>query len=103
MASKNYASFMDIEQRDQKIADMFKVLGEPNRIEILRILYHAGRELTCSEVSGQLNLSKSTVSYHFRAMRLAGLTHTRQVAQTKYLSINETTFDRFLPGFLATL
>ena len=92
---------MNIEQADQTMANIF--LGEPHRIEILRILYHAGRELTCSEVSAQLNLSKSTVSYHFRAMRLAGLTNTRQVAQIKYLSINTTAFDRFLPGFLATL
>ena len=94
---------MNIGQADQTMANIFKVLGEPHRIEILRILYHAGRELTCSEVSAQLNLSKSTVSYHFRAMRLAGLTNTRQVAQIKYLSINTTAFDRFLPGFLATL
>ena len=85
---------MNIEQADQTMANIFKVLGEPHR---------AGRELTCSEVSAQLNLSKSTVSYHFRAMRLAGLTNTRQVAQIKYLSINTTAFDRFLPGFLATL
>ncbi|WP_424321592.1 ArsR/SmtB family transcription factor [Lacticaseibacillus chiayiensis] len=94
---------MDIEQEDKTLANIFKVLGEPHRIEILRILYHAGRELTCTEVSAQLNLSKSTVSYHFRAMRLAGLTNTRQVAQTKYLSINTTVFEQFLPGFLATL
>ncbi|MDN6052798.1 MAG: ArsR/SmtB family transcription factor [Lactobacillus sp.] len=94
---------MDIEQTDQKLATIFKVLGEPHRIEILRILYHAGRELTCSEVSTQLKLSKSTVSYHFRAMRLAGLTHTRQVAQIKYLSINTALFEQFLPDLLATL
>ncbi|MDN6716895.1 MAG: helix-turn-helix domain-containing protein, partial [Lacticaseibacillus paracasei] len=42
---------MNIEQADQTMANIFKVLGEPHRIEILRILYHAGRELTCSEVS----------------------------------------------------
>ena len=94
---------MNIEQQDQTLATIFKVLGEPHRIQILRILVHAGRELTCSEVSSRLALSKSTVSYHFRAMRLAGLTHTRQVAQVKYLSINTTVFDQYLPGFLATL
>ncbi|WP_243674540.1 ArsR/SmtB family transcription factor [Lentilactobacillus kisonensis] len=82
---------------------MFKTLSEPNRIRILRILYHSGRELTCSEISDQLNISKSTVSYHFKALRHAGLTTTRQVAQTKYLSINQKTFKEYLPAFLDSL
>jgi DNA-binding transcriptional ArsR family regulator len=94
---------MTIEQEDQHLAAIFKVLSEPNRIRILRILYHAGRELTCSEISQQLNISKSTVSYHFKALRLAGLTNTRQAAQTKYLSINEHAFNRYLPHFLDSL
>ncbi|ERL65851.1 ArsR/SmtB family transcription factor [Schleiferilactobacillus shenzhenensis] len=94
---------MNIEQEDNRLAAIFKVLSEPNRIRILRILYHAGRELTCSEISQQLNISKSTVSYHFKALRLAGLTNTRQEAQAKYLSINRAAFDRYLPHFLETL
>ena len=38
------------ETPEETMANIFKVLGETHRIEILRILYHAGRELTCSEV-----------------------------------------------------
>ncbi len=96
---------MDIEQntQDQKLAEIFKTLSEPNRIRILRILRHANRELTCSEISQQLSISKSTVSYHFKALRFAGLTRTRKEAQIKYLSINAKTFDQYLPGFLETL
>lgn len=95
---------MDIEQRtDQKLADIFKVLSEPNRISILRILQHSNRELTCGEVSRQLNISPSTVSYHFKALRKAGLTNTRQMAQAKLLSINRETFQKYLPIFLDSL
>lgn len=95
---------MSIEQRtDQKLADIFKVLSEPNRISILRILQHSNRELTCSEVSRQLNISPSTVSYHFKALRKAGLTNTRQMAQAKLLSINRETFQKYLPNFLDSL
>lgn len=88
---------------DQQRAAIFKTLAEPNRLRIIRALAHAHRELTCSEIGAQLNISKSTVSYHFKALRLVGLTNTRQVAQTKYLSLNTQTFDQILPGFLATL
>lgn len=88
---------------DDERAAIFKALAELNRLRIIRVLYQAQRELTCSEIGGQLNISKSTVSYHFKALRLVGLTNTRQVAQTKYLSLRQSTFDRVLPGFLATL
>ncbi|MFC6180823.1 ArsR/SmtB family transcription factor [Lactiplantibacillus daowaiensis] len=88
---------------DQQRVAIFKALAEPNRLRIIRVLYHEQREMTCSEVGAQLQISKSTVSYHFKALRLVGLTNTRQVAQTKYLSLQQDTFDRYLPGFLATL
>lgn len=88
---------------DQQRAAIFKALAEPNRLRIIRTLFRAHRELTCSEIGEQLSISKSTVSYHFKALRLVGLTNTRQVAQTKYLSLNVQTFEQILPGFLATL
>ncbi|MCT4398558.1 metalloregulator ArsR/SmtB family transcription factor [Pediococcus ethanolidurans] len=94
---------MNIEQRDQKIAQIFKALAEPNRLKIIRVLYQAQREMTCGEVGKELNISKSTVSYHFKALRLMGLTNTRKIAQEKYLSINVETFQTYLPGFLETL
>ncbi|GAB5051655.1 ArsR/SmtB family transcription factor [Pediococcus ethanolidurans] len=94
---------MNIEQRDQKIAQIFKALAEPNRLKIIRVLYQAQREMTCGEVGKELNISKSTVSYHFKALRLIGLTNTRKIAQEKYLSINVETFQTYLPGFLETL
>lgn len=94
---------MNIEQRDQKIAQIFKVLAEPNRLKIIRVLYQAQREMTCGEVGKELNISKSTVSYHFKALRLVGLTNTRKIAQEKYLSVNIETFRTYLPGFLGTL
>ncbi|ETY75693.1 ArsR/SmtB family transcription factor [Lactiplantibacillus fabifermentans] len=99
---------MDIELQQQAADDqrriaIFKALAEENRLRIIRVLYQAQREMTCSEVGAQLNISKSTVSYHFKALRLVGLTNTRQVAQTKYLSLRSATFEQYLPGFLATL
>lgn len=101
-------SFMNIEQvnsaaEDQRRVAIFKALAEQNRLRIIRVLYQTHREMTCSEVGAQLDISKSTVSYHFKALRVVGLTNTRQVAQTKYLSLQLATFDRYLPGFLATL
>lgn len=88
---------------DFKRAEIFKALSDPNRLQMIRILYQAGHELTCGEVGEQLNLSKSTVSYHFRLLRGVGLTVTRREAQLKFLSLDQATFDKYLPGFLETL
>lgn len=88
---------------DESIAYIFKVLSEPNRIKILRILTNSDHKLTCGEVSEKLNLSMSTVSYHFKTMRVAGLTKTERKGQQRLLSINYDTFNKLLPGFLESL
>ncbi|MCI1986044.1 MAG: metalloregulator ArsR/SmtB family transcription factor [Lactobacillus sp.] len=93
----------DQQALDQRRAEIFQVLSDPNRLHMIRILYQSHRELTCSEVGERLNISKSTVSYHFKLLRSVGLTNTRKEAQSKYLSLNEATFEKYLPGFLATL
>lgn len=90
-------------EADIKRSEIFKVLSDPNRLKMIRILYQAKRELTCGEVGEKLDLSKSTVSYHFKLLRSVGLTNTRKEAQIKYLSINQATFATYLPGFLETL
>lgn len=74
---------------EQQLAGIFKALSEPNRIKILRILMENKNEMTCGEVSFHLNLSLSTVSYHFKILRHAGLTNMRKAGQTKYLSVNQ--------------
>ncbi|WEV50629.1 metalloregulator ArsR/SmtB family transcription factor [Lactobacillus sp. ESL0731] len=95
---------MNIETtKTQKLASLFNALSEPNRINIIRILRDSNRELSCSEVSDLLQIAPSTVSYHFKALRKAGLTKTRQEAQTKYLSLNKATFAKYLPGLLDSL
>ncbi|SEH42060.1 transcriptional regulator, ArsR family [Fructobacillus pseudoficulneus] len=98
-----YNCFMTIEIEDQNRAEIFQTLSDPNRLKIIRILYHSSRELTCGEVGEKLSISKSTVSYHFKELRSVQLTKTRREAQSKYLSLNMDTFNKYLPGFLDSL
>lgn len=100
---ESYASSMMIEQEDLKRAEIFKTLSDVNRLSIIRTLYIANREMTCGEIGQQLDISKSTVSYHFKMLRAVGLTHTRRAAQSKYLSLNYQNFNKYLPGFLDSL
>ncbi|CUW14327.1 helix-turn-helix transcriptional regulator [Leuconostoc gelidum subsp. gasicomitatum] len=94
---------MTLEQADLQRTEIFKVLSDISRLSIIRTLNQSGREMTCGEIGQQLNISKSTVSYHFKMLRAVGLTITRKEAQSKLLSLNYQTFDKFLPGFLDSL
>ncbi|MQS88228.1 ArsR/SmtB family transcription factor [Companilactobacillus mishanensis] len=94
---------MTIEQKDITRSEIFKVLSDPNRLQMIRILYLSGREMTCGEVGEKLSVSKSTVSYHFKILRSVGLTNTRREARNKFLSLNINTFNKYLPGFLDSL
>ncbi|MEE6729859.1 metalloregulator ArsR/SmtB family transcription factor [Pediococcus pentosaceus] len=94
---------MTIKQEDVKKAEIFKVLSDPNRLMMIRTLYQNKNEMTCGEVGEKLDVSKSTVSYHFKLLRSVGLTNTRKEAQSKYLSLRYDTFDKYLPGFLDSL
>lgn len=96
---------MNIKQstKSEKLAHILKTLGDPNRLRMVKILYQNNHELTCGEISQQLTISKSTVSYHFKYLRQAGLTTTRTQGQLKYLSLNTTIFEQYLPGFLKSL
>ncbi|MFD1124256.1 ArsR/SmtB family transcription factor [Lentilactobacillus raoultii] len=95
---------MDIEViEDKKRAEIFKCLSDPNRLKLIRLLYKNKREMSCSELGDNLDLSLSTVSYHFKALRLAGLTNTVKDGRTKYVSLRYDTFEKYLPGFLNTL
>lgn len=98
-----YACFMTLEQTDLQRTEIFKVLSDINRLRIIRVLRHAKHEMTCGEIGEKLNISKSTVSYHFKMLRNVGLTNTRRESQSKYLSLNYQTFNNFLPGFLDSL
>ncbi|MCH4169993.1 ArsR/SmtB family transcription factor [Agrilactobacillus composti] len=95
---------MDIEiSDDQQRVEIFKCLSDPSRLQLIRLLYKNGKKMSCSELGENLNLSLSTVSYHFKALRLAGLTNTIKEGRTKYVSLRYDTFEKFLPGFLKTL
>ncbi len=82
------------ETNEVQLSKVFKALADPNRIQIIRILIDSEKEMTCGEVSSYLNLSLSTVSYHFKILRHAGLTNMRKAGHEKYLSVNQDMIDK---------
>jgi len=96
---------MNVKQQnqDQIKVQIFKALADETRLEIIRILKNQKGELSCGEIGEQINISKSTASYHFKTLREAGLTSTRKEAKNKYVKLMDDTFNKYLPGFLDSL
>lgn len=90
-------------RKDEQRIKIFKALADEARLNIVRMLHAQRHEMNCGEIGEHLAINKSTVSYHFKTLREAGLTTTRKVGQNKFVTLNEDVIQALLPGFLDTL
>lgn len=75
-------------------------LSDPVRLDIVRCLSGV-EEASCGELDG--GRPKSTMSYHFRVLRDAGLVHTRNVGTTHMNSLRSDELDQRFPGLLGSI
>jgi DNA-binding transcriptional ArsR family regulator len=64
--------------------DVFQVLAEPRRREVLRLL--ADRELTAGEIAGGFDVTRQAVSQHLRVLLEAGLIRERRDGVRRWYS-----------------
>jgi len=62
----------------------FAALGQPTRLELMRVLLAAGPNgLAAGEAAQQLGIAPSTLSFHLRALEQAGLIVARRLAAAR--------------------
>ena len=75
-----------------RIAERFKALGDPTRLEILHAL--EGRELCVGDVLARVGGSQANVSKHLAVLRRAGIVEARrQGLKVFYGTADESVFD----------
>jgi DNA-binding transcriptional ArsR family regulator len=79
------------------LSAVFRALGDPVRLEIVRRLAH-GQEVPTGGFG--LPLAKSSLSYHFRILREAGLTTTRLDGVNRLVSLRSQDLDARFPGLV---
>jgi DNA-binding transcriptional ArsR family regulator len=79
------------------IAGVFRVLGDPTRIEILRLLL-GDEEVACTTLEAILPISKSTISYHIKALKSVGLIGVRKDGRYYHYTLQRDRLDSILPG-----
>jgi ArsR family transcriptional regulator len=78
---------LDIDiQSAMRIAELFRVLGDPLRIRILSLLL--GGEKNVSTIAEALNVRPSSVSHHLRNLRQLRLVEVRREGKWMYYSLD---------------
>jgi DNA-binding transcriptional ArsR family regulator len=82
------------------LATILRALGDPVRLNIIKNLDHQC-ETTCACCN--INLSKSALSHHFRALRESGLIKVRIEGKQRFLSIRYEELEERFPGLLKAI
>lgn len=98
------------EEEIEGLAGIFKALSNPNRLKIMLELTRCGQagqggqgfctnigvdqvENCQKEFAKQLNLAPSTISHHFKELRLAGLLKMQKNGKNLIVSVNTEVID----------
>ena len=93
---------LDSGRAGAELADIFSALSDPTRLEMLRLLL-AADEVACTAFEAAFPISKSTISYHVKALRHAGLISVRKEGRFFHYTLLRDELERRLPGLGALL
>ena len=86
----------------QELAAVGAALADPTRVRMLRLM-QANEEVACAALEATFALTKSTISYHVRVLRHAGLIRVRKSGKFYYYALLRDEIERRLPGLLELL
>jgi DNA-binding transcriptional ArsR family regulator len=82
------------------LENVLSALGNPLRLQIVRVLAHSGERSCGSILDG---VSKSTLTHHWRVLRDSGVIWQRPAGRENLLSLRREDLDMRFPGMLDAL
>lgn len=82
------------------MSKVFKALSDPTRREVLKLLRKG--PLTAGELASHFDVSKPTMSVHFRVLKEAGLVDVERVGKSMIYSLRMSVLEEALMGFAQT-
>ena len=70
-----------------KLAELFKILGDPTRLKIVEILLE--NEMCVNHIAETMGMGQSAISHQLRVLRQACLVTYRKEGKTAYYSLND--------------
>lgn len=80
---------------------VFEALAHPTRREILEMLKSGSK--TAGELADRFDVSRPTMSGHFAKLKEAGLIQSDQKGATIFYSLNLSTLEEVLLGFMGRM
>ena len=81
-----------------ELVDVLQALGDPIRLQIVRILDEADGAIACHEMG--LPVSKSTGSHHLKVLREAGVVQAQVDGTRRYYTLRRDDLEARFPGLL---
>jgi DNA-binding transcriptional ArsR family regulator len=85
-------------EKDFELSAILHALSDPHRLQIVRTLAQDSEPRPCGTFG--LDVSKSTVTHHFRVLREAGVVEQHKEGTTKLTSLRREELERRFPGLL---
>lgn len=76
------------EEEVGRLTDLFRLLGDPTRVQILYALVEAG-ELCVCDIAAVTDVQESSVSHALRLLRTAGIVRNRRAGRMVYYSLDD--------------
>jgi len=87
---------------DVQLVDVLRALADPIRLQIVRVLAD-GRPHPKSMTEWGVDIQKSTMAYHFKTLREAGVTRTIVSGRTHEIQLRREELDDRFPGLVEAL
>ncbi len=72
-------------EEKQKLADFYKALADPTRIDMVRII--GTKTLAVCEITAILGISQPTVTHHLKILERAGIIRSRRKGRLTYYEL----------------
>ena len=70
----------------KNVSEMFKALGDPIRLEIVRLL--VGKQLCVCDILAAFQVSQPTISHHLKVLKYAGIVEDSRDGRWIYYRLN---------------
>lgn len=84
---------------DIELDRVLSALSDPIRRDILRQIATSGPQF-CGDLDLKYDVTKSTMSYHFKVLRESGLMHTEAVGKHRRITRRDDVIEALFPGLL---
>ena len=71
-----------------RVTELFRMLGDPTRVQILYALSEAG-ELCVCDIAAVVDMTETSVSHALRLLRAAGIVRNRRSGRMVYYSLDD--------------